>query len=204
MLYTIFDLETTGFSGLSDEVCQFACITVNQNCSPVSAHNFYFYREGMQWSEQAEAVHGLTREFLKQYEEDYEKNLLRMYTLLQRGNLIGHNSNGFDIPFASQYLSRQGFPTLQPNICYDTMLLWKNRFKKRMKLSNLPKELGIPESRIELLSRALFKDKAGDLRSHNACYDVAATALCLRAAIMEGLCSLHLDQVMESAGTLSI
>ena len=106
MLYTIFDLETTGFNGTSDAVCQFAFITVNQNLLPVRARNYYFYKEGMPWSEQAAAVHGLTRSFLKQYEDEYEQNLIRMYTVLQRGNLVGHNSNGFDIPFANQFLMR--------------------------------------------------------------------------------------------------
>ena len=47
MLYTIFDLETTGFNGTSDAVCQFAFITVNQNLLPVRARNYYFYKEGM-------------------------------------------------------------------------------------------------------------------------------------------------------------
>ena len=56
MLYTIFDLETTGFNGTSDAVCQFAFITVNQNLMPVRARNYYFYKEGMPWSEQA-ALH---------------------------------------------------------------------------------------------------------------------------------------------------
>ena len=123
MLYTIFDLETTGFNGTSDAVCQFAFITVNQNLLPVRARNYYFYKEGMPWSEQAAAVHGLTRSFLKQYEDEYEQNLIRMYTVLQRGNLVGHNSNGFDIPFANQFLMREGFPPIVPGVCYDTMLL---------------------------------------------------------------------------------
>jgi DNA polymerase III epsilon subunit-like protein len=191
MLYTIFDLETTGFSGTADSVCQFAFMTVNHNLLPVRARNYYFYKEGMSWSEEAAAVHGLTREFLKQHEKDYEKNLLSMYTVLQRGNLVGHNSNQFDIPFARQFLIREGFPPLQPEICYDTMQLWKRHFGKRMKLSNLPAELGIKESQIHNLASIMFKDAAGDLRSHNACYDVAATACCLRVAVAKGLCSLQ-------------
>lgn len=206
MLYTIFDLETTGFSGTSDSICQFAFLTVNQNMLPVRGRNYYFYKEGMSWSEEAASVHGLTRDFLKKYEQDYEQNLLRLYTVLQRGNLVGHNSNGFDIPFAMQFLIREGFPPIRPEICYDTMQLWRQPFGKRMKLSNLPEALGIPEEQIITLAKIMFKDQAGDLRSHNACYDVAATTCCLRAAITRGLCSLHPDNesVSKAAVTLSI
>lgn len=191
MLYTIFDLETTGFSGTSDAVCQFAFMTVNQDMLPVRARNYYMYKEGMSWSEEAAGVHKLTREFLKQYESEYEHNLLNMYTVLQRGNLVGHNSNGFDIPFVRQFLIREGFPPLEPGICFDTMQLWRKHFGKRMKLSNLPEALGIPESQIINLAKIMYKDNAGDLRAHNACYDVAATACCLKVAVSKGLCSLH-------------
>lgn len=204
MLYTIFDLETTGFNGTSDAVCQFAFITVNQNLLPVRAKNYYFYKEGMAWSEQAAAVHRLTREFLKQYESEYEHNLLRMYTVLQRGNLVGHNSNGFDIPFARQFLIREGFPVLQPEICYDTMQIWHRTFGKRMKLANLPAALGIPESQIMGLAQVMFKDNAGDLRAHNACYDVAATTCCLRAAVAKGLCSLKPVPASDQKASVSL
>lgn len=206
MLYTIFDLETTGLSGTSDSVCQFAFMTVNQNMFPVRGRNYYLYKEGMTWSEEAAAVHGLTREFLKQYADDYEQNLLHMYTVLQRGNLVGHNSNSFDIPFARQFMLREGFPIIQPEICYDTMLLWKQPFGKRMKLSALPAALDIPEERIIHLAQIVFKVHAGDLRSHNACYDVAATACCLQAAVAKGLCSLQpvSDTRASAAVTFSI
>ena len=204
MLYTIFDLETTGFNGTSDAVCQFAFITVNQNLLPVRARNYYFYKEGMPWSEQAAAVHGLTRSFLKQYEDEYEQNLIRMYTVLQRGNLVGHNSNGFDIPFANQFLMREGFPPIVPGVCYDTMLLWHRTFGKRMKLANLPSALGIPESQIIQLAQIMFKENAGDLRSHNACYDVAATTCCLREAVKKGLCSLKPVSAQEQRAQVSL
>lgn len=191
MLYTIFDLETTGFNGTCDSIVQFAFITVNQNMMPVRGRNYYFYKEGMSWSTSAEEVHGLSQAFLRQYEDDYEENLRKLYTVLQRGNLVGHNSNSFDIPFASQFLVREGLPPIQPGICYDTMQLWRSTFGKRMKLRDLPTALDIPESQILTLAKVMFKDTAGDLRAHNACYDVAATTCCLQRAIRKGLCSLH-------------
>lgn len=204
MLYTIFDIETTGFSGTSDSVCQLAFMTVNQNMFPVRGRNYYLYKEGMSWSEEAAAVHGLTREFLKEHADKYDENLLHIYTVLQRGNLVGHNSNGFDIPFVRQFLLREGFPLLQPEICYDTMQLWRQPFGKRMKLSNLPEALGIPEARIMALAKAIFKDNAGDLRAHNACYDVAATACCLQAAVAKGLCSLQPVSAAVQAAPVSL
>lgn len=191
MLYTIFDLETTGFSGISDSVVQFSFITVNHNLLPVRARNYYFYKEGMRWSEEAAAVHGLTREFLKQYEDEYEKNLLMLYTVLQRGNLIGHNSDSFDVPFASQFLVQNGLPPLMPEICYDTMKLWHKTFGKRMKLAALPDALGINKEDIIRTSNILFKGTAGEQRAHNASYDVTATMFVLREAVRRGICNLQ-------------
>ena len=204
MLYTIFDLETTGLNGYRDAVCQFAFITVNQKLFPVRGRNYYLYREGMPWSEEAAAVHGLSREFLSQYAPDYEVNLQRMYTVLQRGNLVGHNSTSFDIPFASQFLVREGLPALDPGVCYDTMLLWRTTFGKKMKLADLPGALGIAEEQVIRLAQLMFKDTAGDLRSHNACYDTAATLLCLRAAVTKGLCSLSPVSERGRGVTISI
>lgn len=200
MLYTIFDLETTGFSGTSDNVCQFAAITVNQQFLPIRAQNYYFYKEGMKWSKDAEAVHGLSRQFLKQYEDQYNENLIKMYTTLQYGNLAGHNCKGFDIPFASQFLTREGLPLLRPNDCLDTMILWRPTFGKRMKLVELPKALGYTEEQILRMTKLLFKDKAGNLRPHDACYDTVATMLCLRKAAAKGLCSLT-GTVAQATGT---
>lgn len=204
MLYTIFDVETTGFSGTADSVCQFAAITVNQNFFPVRTHNYYFYKEGMPWSDSAEAVHGLSRDFLKQYESEYNDNLIRMYTVLQHGNLAGHNCKGFDIPFVSQFLRREGLPELVVADCLDTMILWRPEFKKRMKLVDLPGALGITEEQVLNTAKILFKKYPGERRPHDACYDTTATLLCLRVAAQRGLCSLNRQAASTGAGAVKI
>jgi len=190
MQFTVFDLETTGLNPSSAAVVQFAYITVNQNMLPIRGRNYYLYKEGMPWSEEAEAVHGLSQDFLRRYADQYDANLIHMYQVLQRANLIGHNSDGFDIPFASQFLAREGMPVLTPGFCFDTMKIWQGPFKKKMKLAALPGELGIPEESIITLAKLLFKDTAGDLRAHNSCYDVAATLCCMREALRQGLVSV--------------
>lgn len=73
-----------------------------------------------------------------------------------------------------------------------------------MKLANLPAALGIPESQIIQLAQIMFKENAGDLRSHNACYDVAATTCCLREAVKKGLCSLKPVSAQEQRAQVSL
>jgi DNA polymerase III epsilon subunit-like protein len=181
--YTIFDIETTGLDPGSDAVIQLAFITVNQELFPLRSRNYYLYKRGMPWSKEAAAVHKLTQEFLQQYEADYERNLLNIYCALQRGSLVGHNSNSFDIPFTSQFLVREGLPRLSPDNSYDTMKIWQPKFGKRMKLGNLVKELGIEEESVTQLASVLFNESPEKLASHNACYDATATLLCWREAL---------------------
>lgn len=190
MLYTIFDLETTGFSGTHNDVCQFTYLTIDHLLRIKHAANLYLYQPGMDWQEEAAKVHGLTRQFLSQFEGDYEKNLSHMYTVLQHGNLAGHNAIGFDVPFARDYMLRQGLPQLCPATTYDTMVLWRKHFGKRMKLGALAEGLGITTSRIEAFAKIAFGSTQEELHAHNACYDVAATALCLLKAVDHGLCDL--------------
>lgn len=190
MQYTVFDTETTGLSPYSADIVQFAYITCNANLLPIRGRNYYFYKEGMHWSKEAEAVHGLSQEFLSQFADSYSENLIHMYQVTHRATLVGHNSDNFDIPFVRQFLSRQGLDAPVPMQCYDTMRLWRKDYGKKPKLSALPEFLGIEEETILRMATLIFGENSGDLRAHNACYDAAATLACFQKAVAMGKCSL--------------
>lgn len=203
MLYTIYDLETTGLSKSTSEVCQCAILRVTQNLTPVEAHSYYFYHDGMHWTAGAERIHGLSRDFLKQYADQFDANLLHMYAALQRGNLVGYNSDAYDNELATSYLARCGLPYLQPAISYDVMNIWGKEFGHKLKLTELTEKLGYSPEMVSRLARHLFKED-GELGAHNACYDVTATYLCFQKAIQKGLCTLPFTQRAKAAAPVQL
>jgi DNA polymerase III alpha subunit (gram-positive type) len=184
MLYTIADIETTGLSTTSHDIIQFAYINVNQNMSIHSSGVLYFYKDNMSWTEDAEAVHGISRNQLVQYKDDFDTNLRKMYVILQKSNLVGHNVSQFDYPFCKSYLDRNGMPTITPLSLNDTMKLYMNKFKKRMKLTVLLEQLNINPDIVTSFTNNLF----GTIRSsHDARWDVVATMFLFARAKREGL-----------------
>lgn len=186
MLYTVFDLETTGLNRLNNDIVQFSYIRLNERFAPIKAGNLYFYRDDMDWSEEAYAIHKLSKDFLRQHKDSFEKNLCTMYSMLQFGHLVGHNAETFDIPFAQQYMSKFGLPDLTAYSTHDTIKLFHATMGARPKLSTLVSKLGIQDSVIQNMVNYFFKeDRPADF--HDARYDVAATALCFLEAHKQGL-----------------
>ena len=89
MLYTVFDVETSGLERGCD-VLSFAYALTDESVGVKRAEVLYFWKEGVtQWTEEAYEINHLSKEFLRQYEADYEKNLQKMYIVLSMGHLVG-------------------------------------------------------------------------------------------------------------------
>lgn len=204
MLYTIFDIETTGLSRYNDDICQFAALTVDENLVPVRNQNYYLYHKDMPWSVDAERVHGISQDFLKKYEDQYEHYLRAIYATVQYANLVGHNSDGFDIPFVQEYMYRKGFRDIRPCICYDTMKLWWKPMGRKMKLTALTEQLGYSPDMVRAMTKVMFPGQSDDVSAHNACYDVVCTWLCLKAAVQRGYVSLNNQPKQSGSASLSI
>jgi len=120
MIGTIIDIETTGWlkfetnpttgvSTLSDEseILEIGFINIDMQTKKILTHGtLYFYKPYFHVESQAQSVHGLTREFLKQYEGDFNKNMIALNSLIQSGCLIGKNSEKFDIPFIKAFIDK--------------------------------------------------------------------------------------------------
>jgi DNA polymerase III alpha subunit (gram-positive type) len=178
MLYTIFDIETTGLSRTAHDIIQFAYINVHPSLHTHSSGYFYLYKDRMAWTEEAEAAHGISRNQLVQYKDQYESNLRKMYVILQKGNLVGHNLLQFDFPFCESYLLRNGMPQLEPLDLIDTMKLYKRR-----KLSVLAEELNINLDIIGSVAKDMFGEANG---AHDGRWDVTATMMIFARAMREG------------------
>lgn len=196
MSFVVFDIETTGFSTTSCDIIQFAYILFDSNNQFVKAENLYFYYEGMSWSQEAaDKSHQLSLEFLKQYEDDFEANLLKMYAVLNRANVCGYNSNHFDCPFVKNWLSRHGLSDFEFGIQQDCMLALRPVSKKaRYKLVNMVKLFNLTEETIEYCTNIWFND-VGHKRAHDATYDTTSTALLALQALSKGYITFDFNKL---------
>lgn len=118
MIGTVIDIETTGFfkfdivdgwSVLSDnsEILEVGFLNIDLDTRKILTHGtLYFYKPYFDVESDAQRIHGLTREFLQQYEKDFNKNLIALNSLIQSTCLIGKNSNKFDIPFIKAFIDK--------------------------------------------------------------------------------------------------
>lgn len=198
-MFVVFDLETTGFSSIRDDVVQFAYIVYDDRNYAVRAESLYFYYEGMSWSEEAYNVHKLSKEFLKTHEDKFEENLIKMYATLMLANVCGHNVKSFDCPFAVNWLARMGMPGLQFRVIQDTMTAFKPVTRRPkislIKLSNL---LGITDDTVIFWVDRVFGDKLG-VQAHNAAFDTMRTALITIMGIHKNYINFNPETFVDSS-----
>lgn len=190
-MFTVFDLETTGFSGSTDDVIQFSYIRFDNLNQAYDAGCLYFYYDGMSWSEDAYEVHHISQDFLRQYRDDFKKNCLKMWTILAGANVVGHNVKGFDCPFAKAWLARMGLMNLTYGIINDTMQAFKPvTHRDKVKLVKLSEMNGLTPDVINNAASMWF-GTTDEMRAHNATYDTTATAMLTLIALNKGYMSFE-------------
>lgn len=176
-MFVVFDLETTGFSELTCDVIEFAYIMFDDNKNVVKSEQLYFYYKGMSWGEDAYKVHGIPLSFLETHKDKFKENLIKMYTVLNHSNVVGHNIIKFDCPFAKTWLMRQGIKNLEFGVIQDTMKAFKPIYKSRsIKLTKLAEICKITDESVNYMLSIWFPG-AKPSRSHEAAFDVVQTAL---------------------------
>ncbi|MBR3599848.1 MAG: hypothetical protein IKL53_08200 [Lachnospiraceae bacterium] len=131
---TIIDIETTGYlsfdlikepspygtgdierSVLSNrsEILEVGFINVDlSTCEILKYGTLYFYKPYFEVESGAQSVHRITRDFISKYENQFERNLIALNSLMQCNCIIGKNSDAFDIPFIRAFLEKHGGPIL--------------------------------------------------------------------------------------------
>ena len=108
MIITILDIETTGLDKCIHDILEVAYMRIDSKTLEILSHGtLYFYKPEFRIENQAQAVHGLTREYLTQFENEFDDNIVSLYTLIQQSVVIGKNSDNFDLPFISMWLNRK-------------------------------------------------------------------------------------------------
>lgn len=183
MFTTFIDIESTGFDKHRDTVLSVGYLVMSDDLKRIiDADVMYFYQEGQTEScPQALAVHGLTKEFLKQYEGQYTRNLQKLFKIFTKASVVGHNSDFFDIPFIRAFLLKNGYGEVQIFQGFDTMKIYQPLFG-RSSLGNIIKYLKIPEDGVKVLQNHYFKGKDIRFAKHDATYDVTATLIAFSEA----------------------
>lgn len=119
MIGTVIDIETTdwlkfntdasGWSQLSDtsEILEVGFMNINMDTRKILTYGtLYFYKPYFNVESDAQMTHGLTRDFLMQYEGKFEENLIALNSLIQSTCIIGKNSDTFDIPYIKAFIEK--------------------------------------------------------------------------------------------------
>lgn len=193
MLYTFYDTETSGLEQNCD-VLSFSYMLADENLNVKKAETLYFWKEGVtQWTQEAYEINKLSKEFLRQYADDYEKNLRKMYLTLSYASLVGYNSgwtdvhgvvHGFDFPKCKSFLYRNHLPEPRPLEFIDVMKLTEFRYKRRYKLQKIFDVAGLSRGMADVFTNMYFPDKA---EAHTSGYDVTCTALLFNKYHNEGV-----------------
>ena len=193
MLYTYYDVETSGLK-VGCDVLSFSYMLADEDLDVKKAETFYFWKEGVtQWTEEAYNVNGLSKDFLRQYENQYEDNLKRMYLAMSYADLVGYNSgwydsngiiHGYDYPVIKNFLERNNLYAPSPVSMTDVMKISEQRYKRRLKLTTVFEKNSLSEELAKAYSSIYFKE---DGVAHNSSYDVIMTAMIFSKYYKEGL-----------------
>ena len=207
MLFTILDIETTGFKhGLStaednDDILEVGYIQVDENLKMLRHGVFYFYQDDFVLKEDFERVHKLSKEFLEQHREEFNDSIIKLYTLMQEGIVIGKNNIEFDTPFILDFLKRRGKGLPIINIVNQVDLQdiftpifrrwYKERYnentRRKGKLGELMEVIDKSMEEVESEYKELFPDVADRCGAHSALFDTYMTYLLLEHAVKDGL-----------------
>ncbi len=101
-----FDIESTGLNVLKDRIIQLAVVKYPKNGSEPIEYN-RLINPGIPISEEAMAVHGITPDMLRN-KPTFQQIAQEIYDFLDNADLVGYNSNRFDVPLLLEEFARVG------------------------------------------------------------------------------------------------
>lgn len=191
MQITILDFEATDKNCKEALPVSLAYLTLDDGLNDaVQSGVLYFHKPGINYDSkqyaEAQAIHGLTDGFLHQFEESYDENVSKTFTLFNKANICGYNIKGYDFNLAKYFLCREGFPAIETASTTDVMSIYRPIFKRRISLVNACAELGISDRIIKIFHKKWFGTVAEE-SWHSASWDVTATAMLYINAVRKGL-----------------
>lgn len=206
MIYTLLDVETSGLiiKNKFPKVLEVGYMQINEHLEILRGGSFYFYKSEWELSQSALEVNGLTKEFLEQHKDEYYGSLVRLWTLLVQGNIIGKNSDKFDIPVCRNMFSECPDMPCLPGVrlSIDMQKIYADVYRDEVqkqtgvrprgagKLEEYMPIVGVKQSQIKEDFEKLFPDETR-CGAHGALYDVYMTYLVTVDAVKRGLLKLE-------------
>lgn len=195
MIYTVIDIETSGLSRENADVLSFS-YALTDGKEILAADTLYFWTDGMQWSQESYEIHGLSKEFLSQYKDDFDKNLRAMFSVVQDSILVGYNSgymdkfgvlHGFDYQVIKNFLLRNMLDFPIPSSFVDLLKIARSRETNapNKKLQSMVDYYCISREDIGRVNDTVFPGSKAV--AHNSGYDVVCTAYVLKEMLAKDL-----------------
>lgn len=143
MRQIILDTETTGFDpSEGDRIIELGCVElINRQFTGNNLH--VYFNPDRESSPGALEVHGLTTEFLSQFNR-FEEEATRIFEYLKGTEIYIHNAS-FDVKFLNSEFARVGLPPVEEIAAiHDTLAMAREQYPgKRNSLDMLCERLGI-------------------------------------------------------------
>lgn len=141
----VFDTETTGLDPRDGHrLVEFAGIELVERV-PTGRHLHFYVNPGRSMPAEAQAVHGLTDDFLAD-KPAFAAQARELCDFLQDAVLVAHNAQ-FDMRFLNFELERCGLPPISDELVVDTLELARKRFPgAKHSLDALCQRFGIDRS----------------------------------------------------------
>lgn len=187
MIYTILDIETTGFhKDGGDEILSFGFIRINSQFEIKASGTLYFYKPNFNVGKYPACnIHKLDRKFMETQEANFKDNIKKMYSLCYNSTIIGKNSTVFDMPFIKNFIARHcpALPELIYSKTFDVQTEFSPVYKERSgnnkkgTLTDYIDILNITQEDIKAVYETLPTKDEESMHMHGALYDCVATFL---------------------------
>lgn len=195
MIYTVIDIETSGLSRENADVLSFS-YALTDGKEILAADTLYFWADGIKWNQESYQTHGLSKEFLSQYKDDFDKNLRAMFSVIQDSILVGYNSgyidkfgvlHGFDYQVIKNFLLRNMLDFPIPSSFVDLLKIARSRETNapNKKLQSMVDYYGVSREEIARVNNTVYSGSKAV--AHNSGYDVVCTAYVLKEMLAKDL-----------------
>ena len=138
----ILDTETTGLNPVSDRIIEIACLELVNEMPTGRVFHKYFNPGDVVIPEQAENIHGLSNEYLKNYEL-FDNKVDEVLDFIDDSQLIIHNAS-FDLAMINNALNRMNLKPIEESSALCTVIMARKMFPgRKVNLNALCRRFGI-------------------------------------------------------------